>query len=672
MHRRRRTPPFISCALRSANLRLSPLVAASVIVVVMLMGRVANAQTAAPNPGISLSPNCPSSNAGYCYQTPADTQQVVDCAWTSGSPTVTCASSHFTSLDVGKRAFGYTNCAAFANFSAASGSITDSTAVTISAVASASSVTLSANALNTQSTQAGCFIWGDPDDTAAAAVDSLLAGSYSALPFCPTINLMAAQYMFTTPHFFTNPTACLNAGAVYYPAGGIGDYANVFYHAGLEVRGQGAGTTVVYVTPGFPETGTCTNSVDNDSCFSIPLSGRWSDFQINGAWNPNPANIPVNTVLINQRGPSSLERFQCVNWGGNKNVIGIRSTVWAVINQVNNSGCGGIGFEAGDAQSMQVTAFRFHVENSTISAAKMNGSVSAAIFGFSCYECAFAEGQNAATNSVIFDNPYGTSVYLNNTQIESANSTSGVVGYKAETTANSALTLEESRVHTAGGDAIVCSVMCTIFAHNNYIVTPNNYYSDVAAASFRDQGGNNFTGGGTFNITGQILSVANLVGSGTIPIRGGAQTLCALGAQTPITGNGGNQNVFTCPIPASLFQAPVTGQPGHAFTAVFAFRQSTGSGTITYQPKLGGSVVANIFTSASTTPIRIAVTCVVTGTNAEVCSTAGAVTGSAFIASSQQNFSPTETTGSASSISITFNVANTSAVTPALEMVTAQ
>src|SRR5262249_15373721 len=117
---------------------------------------------------------------------------------------------------------------------------------------------------------------------------------------------------------------------------------------------------------------------------------------------------------------------------------------------------------------------------------------------------------------------------------------------------------------------------------------------------------------------------------------------------------------------ASLFAV------GHSFTAVFGFRQTTGSASINYQPRLGAYTGAGNLTTASTTPIQIQIFCTVTSTNNQFCTTAGGVTGSAIVASSQQNFAPTETTGATSSISIVFTVANTSAVTPQFELITAQ
>src|SRR5271163_2020213 len=74
---------------------------------------VSQGSGASPILGFYFGPQCPPSNAALCFNTPANTQQAVDCAWSSGSPLITCNSAHFVAADVGKRAWGYQSCNAF-------------------------------------------------------------------------------------------------------------------------------------------------------------------------------------------------------------------------------------------------------------------------------------------------------------------------------------------------------------------------------------------------------------------------------------------------------------------------------------------------------------------------------------------------------------------------------
>lgn len=561
-------------------------------------------QGAQPNLGISLSPYCPSANTGACYQTPANTRQAVDCQWTSGSPTVTCASSHFTAADTGKRAFGFKSCNAFQSNTVASVPITTSTALTLTYV-SATSVTLSGNAANTQATQVGCFIWGNPDDTAAAAVDALLAGSYANLPFCPKILLASANYMFTVPHFFSQPTACAQGGSTYQ-----GSLGNIFYHAALEVEGRGMGATAIYVTPGFPETGTCNNGPGAVACFVIPLEGRWSDFQITGGWNMNPPNIASGKVLVYQTGPSSIERFVCMNWGGGSSangIIGIQSTAWSQQQQVDNSGCGAIGWEvgAGGAQT-QVTAFRVHVENSFTNALLMNGVPTGGLATLSCYECAFvlAQGSNNTSNQVIVSNPIGASLYLNHSTIE-AGTLANTQAYRALTTNGATLTMEDSAFQMNGTtqSAIVCvSVTCNNYLHNVSVQATNRWVADTAGSYTYDQGGNKFFGsGGNFTIFGNYFGEAN------------SQPTAVVAANLVLSAGWGSTAAVTAPAGAN---APIN------FTVTNSGTGQAASPTITYTfpnawpvapfsctaTQTGGTNAVGTFTSAAPTTTGVVFT----------------------------------------------------------------
>jgi hypothetical protein len=142
--------------------------------------------------------------------------------------------------------------------------------------------------------------------------------------------------------------------------------------------------------------------------------------------------------------------------------------------------------------------------------------------------------------------------------------------------------------------------------------------------------------------------------------------ICAQAVLTAITGTGSTQNVYNCTVPSSLFVV------GRVLNVHVVSRHTTGSSSITYNWKLGGTAFST-YSATTTGSIVHDLWCIITGTNAETCTTNVAISGGAspvFVANSVlAGSTATEATGSASSISFQFNAANTDAVTPLMYLV---
>lgn len=478
---------------------------------------------AAPIMGWYLGTQCPTANTSQCYNTPANTQQAVDCGWTSGSQVVGCGSSHFTAADIGKRVFGYITCDAFTstmNTDAASQAITAGTQLTILAQ-SGTGLTLSANAANTHAGNTGCLIWGTPDDTAAAAIDTAMQSATQ----CPILHLAAGYYMFTDPHFFTNPTACLAEGTIHPGIGG--SFGNVFYAAGFEISGRGVGNTIIYLTPGFPENSTCNHGYNGsvaDACFVRTLEGRWSDFQITGGQNAL-ANSPAgNIVLVGVYGPGSIDNWTCTNWGPGQaqfRTYGMKVTGWEQWYQLNNSGCGSIGIDILSSTASLVTGIKVRVENSPYGLA-VEGPNTNTLAAFTCYDCAFYNPQ--VQNSGLGASPPGTGI-LNkggNILLYHNDFSSSIGSVKNlgiwNTVAGGQIRIQNSTFRISAGAAtsgsILCDAACDVYAQNNNFTAlgSGNTYKDVANSRFFDQGGNSFIGG-TVNLSGTAFQSASATGT---------------------------------------------------------------------------------------------------------------------------------------------------------------
>jgi hypothetical protein len=484
------------------------------------------AQTSAPPMGFYYTNQCPIANTAFCFYTPSDTQQAVTCSWTTSSATITCTSGPFVPTDVGKRFYGYVSCNAFTGnlvSNASSGAITTGTAYTIATYISATQVTLSANPANAVSLAAGvggCGIWGHLDDTGAAALSAAVAASTT----CPKVFFAAAYYMFSTPPSFmaSQPPACAITGGVY--GGSLG---NLFYAYGYDVEGRGVAVTQIFLTPGFPETGACNSGSGGSACFFEPLEARWADFSITGGMNSQGGNVATNIALLQVVGPASLENFTCLNWGaGNTSLFrtGIQTSNWVQFYQVNNSGCGDVGWDILTASL--VTGIKVRIENSPFAL-----SVDGPGFGFealTCYDCGFYEAQftnsnAAAANPFVITNRGGNILlYHNNIQSAGNTVTAGVDGYMC-TIAGCILKAKESYFNFSTGSSsnnnssIVCTVACDNYLENTSLTAQsagNTYKDGVATSRMFDEGGNSgFASGGGVSLTGNVYGSPSTTGT---------------------------------------------------------------------------------------------------------------------------------------------------------------
>src|SRR5579862_6861572 len=176
-------------------------------------------------------------NQTTCIQGNWNTKQITDATITNASPTVTStAQAAFTSADVGKTALGFTSC----HESSLTGVTTilgASSLVTISAVNSATSITVSANASGSSGAGTGCLIYGTPDDTAFASLDTLAA----AETVCPAIRFPQGNTIWTSWHLENLAlTPCDQNPQV---------TGQTIFGGGLDIGGAGNGQTEIYLAP---------------------------------------------------------------------------------------------------------------------------------------------------------------------------------------------------------------------------------------------------------------------------------------------------------------------------------------------------------------------------------------------------------------------------------------
>ena len=547
---------------------------------------------AAPIMGFYLGSSCPVADTSQCYYSPSNTQQAVDCSWTTANTTITCGSSHFTAADIGKRVFGYATCNAFSsliNTNATSLALTTSAQLTI-ATQAGTTATFSgaAGASFIASGNTHCLIWGNPDDAGAALMDT----AAQAASFCPLMHFAAAYYMFTDPHFYTQPTACGNAGTVYQ-----GSTGNIFYAGGYGLEGRGRGETVIYVTPGFPENSNCTHGLASTSCFVQPLEGEWRDFQISGGLNSQATNVVTSggTTLIEFDGPGAVHNFNCLNWGaGNGTVIGWKFENWEQAVEVDNSGCGGTGVVATGPGGSGFTGFRVRVENSPIALSIIQPGTN------TCYDCGFYESQFGPASTGIVQNTAGATLQLYNGSIQNPSALASAVGYLSATTGGGEFDADHTRfvgsgtgwtgisctagclnilyrtIFAAGGtnnSSIVCTAACTNIINASSLAASGtgHTYSDGSASSIlADMGSNTLTNGGAGNsVTGKIYGSASIsfstLATGNVSITtcgtstAGTFSGSSLKGQFTITfaGTPGTTCTATVTFPTVFLQAPI-------------------------------------------------------------------------------------------------------------------
>jgi|SRR5580765_2488400 len=503
---------------------------------------------AAPVMGFYLSPQCPASNAGNCFNTPADTQVINSCTWTSGNATVTCASGTFVSTDVGKTAFGYAgNCNPFQQ-QPLGGALT-TTKTTIATFTDSAHVNMAATA-SASAAGSGCLIFGHPDDAGVVALSTAL-NSLTTTPQCPKVFLSAAGYMILGLNnetlFYQNPPACLPTPGL----GGAGSLGNMFYAAGYEIEGRGVGTTIIWLPPDFPETGGCNHGSASTSCFAVPLEGRWSDFQMSGASGGAGTNMSNGISLVNvDVGSLDYMTFTNIADGFNANSHPcVMVTHWAQLQQVNVSACGdqNLLINAG-ANS---TCFRCSLEvANSVTANSANLLVSGSTTEFTCYQCNFFGTQTAASAMTAVLNSGGT-IYLYRAHFAQQVG-SNQFYYQAQNTNGAKLIMRDSFMNNSGSATKVtgmfCNVTCTLDLQNNIVVgvgTGSPFNVTGTNSIVINRGGNSFTGGAASTLP----SVLNLDSQGNSTIAAANAVLSGGWGNTPTAAwsalSGGNSYTGT-------------------------------------------------------------------------------------------------------------------------------
>jgi hypothetical protein len=479
---------------------------------------------AAPAMAFYLSNQCPTSNTGQCFNTPADTQVATACTWTGGNATVTCAAGTFKSSDVGKTAFGFTgNCNPFQQQPL--GGALSTTTTTILTFTDSAHVNMAATA-SASTAGAGCLIFGHPDDAGAVALSTAIA-SLTTSPQCPKVFFAAADYMFLGLNnetlFWANPPACLNLPST----GGGGAQGNLFFAAGYEIEGRGPGTTILWLPPDFPETGSCTHGLNSDSCFAVPLEGRWSDLQISGGSGAAGTNMGGGKTLLNVD-VGSLDYVTLTNIADFASATQhqcIEATHWAQMQQVNVSACGDINlWETGGTVS---SCFRCSLEVANSINSASSNLLAGSGADFACYYCNFYGTQTAASSlSAIVS--LGASIYLSRPHFAAQVGTSQFY-YQAITTNGSKLWIDKGFLNNGGATnvyGIYSAVTATVKLTDTIVLAAGTGQPiDMTGANsvFINGGGNSISGGSASTLP----SVLNLDSQGTVPVAAANAVLSA-------------------------------------------------------------------------------------------------------------------------------------------------
>lgn len=259
----------------------------------------------------TLAPNC--AGAPNCVSTPVNTQYISDGAMnTSGPPyfIVSAGQANFqcpgavypctSGGDVGKRIWAFISCST----DVSSGNATrvgGTTAATITEVLSPLEVYISQVPSGSVGSNA-CVIWGNPDDTAQATLETAMTNTNLGL--CPAEQLPAGNLMWTSWHLQIDPVGCKHNGEY------IGATAK---GGGFTVRGQGYPSTSIFIDPIIPMT-PCTAGTNSLSCMLIPQQGRWHDFTFNGGGTTRNG-LTANKALIYAGGYSQIDHMGFINFG---------------------------------------------------------------------------------------------------------------------------------------------------------------------------------------------------------------------------------------------------------------------------------------------------------------------------------------------------------------------
>lgn len=589
---------------------------------------VSQGSGAGPIVGWYLGPQCPPSNAAQCFNTPANTQVDNTATWTNAGSTITVTSGVFTAADVGKQAWGYSStylneggCNPFQPQPAAN--YITLTHLTVATFVDSNHITLSGTPVNPSlGAGTGCFIWGSPDDAGAAALEA----AYDVATSCPRVTLSAGYYLFTAPHFTSQPNACNTAPEVYF-VGASSLFGNLWYAVGIDLEGRGVGATKIYLPPDFPQSGLCNSGLTASACFNVPVEGKFHDFAISSG--SGRGSIPSAKSLI-AVGVGSLENFTCdgvssVAAGG---TFGIEVHAQAQLQQVNASACGTVGFHIMSDTGPVVggivytwpaaNCYRCSSDNSAATAniqLEQNSS-------FGCRSCQ-TFGNQGGTGFAQWRNLGGELWIDNSVMGYQESSTTATTAYACAT--NAGCILHASHVTMGKGSSatttngIQCLVACTNYLDNSYITAfgagNTGWLQDVAGSKTFDLGGNTLLGGATVNgaLIGEAFS-ANLTivtAAKTVLSAGWGSTAAVTalsGGDFPIqftitnsgTGQGASPTItytFPTALAVSPFSCAATQVGGTNATGTFTTSALSGTGatfTFSLTPTAASTEIVNV------------------------------------------------------------------------------
>jgi hypothetical protein len=475
---------------------------------------------AAPIIGWYLGPNCPVANASQCYFSPANTVIEQGCTWTATSTNVLCPAANFTATaSAGQTVWGGTaiiSCVAFDPLPQNNTQEMTATHLTVAGVVNATNLTLSANPTNASAAGQGCLIHGTPDDSFATAFEAAYDGAVS----CPKIFLSGANYMFTTPHFSSYPTSCLNLPFLFSttPNG----FGNVFYASGIEFDGRGVGPTIIWIPPDFPETGNCTTvpswTGGVAGCFQLPPGGRMQDLAFVHGVNAL-AGMPAGATFF-QMYMGSLEHvtFSSIAGGDSSGSICLRANLWAQLQQVNITGCASIGYYSSgipsSANAIYQRGYRVAIENNLV--ANLELAPTATLYCSSCQTEGSQTSGFGMTGQVV---NLGGALHLDDFQFNQQGGSFSRVGYLAEG-AGSILFLTNPIFSgftggTGNSSSIICTATCVNHLRGTALQTANSghTYIDVAGSTLFDECGNAMGAAASASIAGIAAGDCSITGT---------------------------------------------------------------------------------------------------------------------------------------------------------------
>lgn len=417
---------------------------------------------------------------------------------TATSNVVTCNHANFSQADVGKQ-FTWTNgcCGVGQNYGGIL--LGPNTPTTITAVNSATSITVSQNA-TTSCTGSSCIIaWASNDDAALSAAETQWASSNK----CQALILPAGITAILQAHFNNPGNECL-----------LGSEPQADYTA--EVVGQGKGSTIVGLFAGF-NGATCTGGGSANACFGGYKESVFQNFQFNGFGWGNTGFASAKHLLGPGLGSEWLF-MGCLAFGGSDTNLtgfgydGAGVRVWSL----TIDGCGAQGGLVGGIECKAYYSFFGDTLNANLviqpsddledfgsdygvagNTIVINNGGTYRAFGADIFSC----GPSSGTTAIYVGNQ-AASTYLDGSNFNCGSPSSN--GYYADT-AGANLRVVNSVL--GGTSTAVLNTLGTVYSQGGNTFT---------SASKALNNGGTFIDGGVSTFVGSITNTGNIFGSASI------------------------------------------------------------------------------------------------------------------------------------------------------------